>query len=81
MRSENGKIPGGGSKTLPCEDMHGLQCKECAQSDTMQEMRVEGFENEIQSPREVNRFGLYRIFNAGRIKRLERRLSEPEDEK
>lgn len=61
MRSENGKIPGGGSKTLPCEDMHGLQCKKCAQSDTMQEMRVEGFENEIQSPREVNRFGVEKV--------------------
>jgi len=61
VRSENGKIPGGGSKTLPCEDMHGLQCKKCAQSDTMQEMRVEGFENEIQSPREVNRFGVEKV--------------------
>jgi len=65
VRSENGKIPGGGSKTLPCENMHGLQCKKCAQSDEMQEMRVEGFENEIQSQREIDRFGLYRIFNAG----------------
>ncbi len=41
--------------------MHGLQCKECDQSDEMQEMRVEGFENEIQSQREVNRFGVVRV--------------------
>ena len=27
----------------------------------MQEMRVEGFENEIQSQREVNRFGVVRV--------------------
>lgn len=61
MRTENGKIPRGGSKTLPCENMHGLQCKKCDQSDAMQEMRVEGFENEIQSQREVNRFGVVNV--------------------